>query len=69
MCTVFNDMQTTITGLFITSSDSCLISLTMDEMGRLLSRPLVKGTMQYVHMLSHPRIMDLAHTYTQNAQV
>ena len=31
----------------------------MDSIGRLLSSPLVKGTMQKLHMFSQPRIIEL----------
>jgi len=40
-------------------SDKYLISSSIDSTGLERSRPLVKGTMQYVHMLSQPRIIDL----------
>ena len=42
-----------------TSSDNCLISWRMDSIGRLLSRPRVKGTMQKLHMFSQPRMIEL----------
>ncbi len=42
-----------------TWSESILISWSMEAMGLLLSRPRVKGTMQKLHMLSHPRMMEL----------
>ena len=31
----------------------------MESIGRLLSLPLVNGTMQKLHMFSHPRMMEL----------
>ena len=31
----------------------------MESIGRLLSLPLVKGTMQKLHMFSHPLMMEL----------
>ncbi len=43
----------------LTWSDSILISVSMESMGLLLSLPRVKGTIQKLHMLSHPRMMDL----------
>lgn len=44
---------------FITSSDRDLISDKIDSIGRLLSLPRVKGTIQKLHILSQPRITDL----------
>ncbi len=50
-------------GLIVTSlnpwSDSWRISSSIEEMGRLRSLPLVKGTMQNEHMLLQPLIIDL----------
>ena len=43
----------------LTWSESIRTSSRIDSIGRLLSSPLVKGTMQKLHMFSHPRIMEL----------
>ena len=42
-----------------TSSERLRISSRMEATALLLSRPLVKGTMQKLHMFSQPRIIDL----------
>ena len=42
-----------------TCSDKLLTSLTMESISLLLSRPRVKGTMQKLHILSHPLIIEL----------
>ena len=36
-----------------------MTSCKMESIGRLLSLPLVNGTMQKLHMFSHPRMMEL----------
>jgi len=40
-------------------SDRLLTSCRIEAIGLDLSRPLVKGTIQYVHILSQPRMIDL----------
>lgn len=42
-----------------TCSDNCLTSFKIESTDRLLSLPLVKGTIQYEHILLHPRIIEL----------
>ena len=42
-----------------TWSESIVTSCKMESIGRLLSLPLVNGTMQKLHMFSHPRMMEL----------
>ena len=42
-----------------TSFESIFTSSRMELIGRLRSRPLVNGTMQKLHMLSQPLIIDL----------
>ena len=42
-----------------TSFESIFTSSRIDLIGRLRSRPLVNGTIQKLHMLSQPLIMDL----------
>ena len=43
----------------LTSSDNFLISSSIVDIGRLRSLPRVKGTMQKLHILSQPRIIEL----------
>ena len=42
-----------------TSSESIFTSCKMELIGRLLSLPLVNGTMQKLHMFSHPLMIEL----------
>ena len=45
--------------MFNTCSDKVLTSSSMESIGRLRSRPRVKGTIQKLHMFSQPRMMEL----------